>query len=119
MGADLILYDVPACGIDDDRRKVLTDLIAASTLHDTPGEYDDLEEYQADMTGAVAAYECFNQRRDTALIRMEGAPYSSWLTGGMSWGDDPTEIAPKFSRLVDHAPIMDQLRRWAIEDAKT
>lgn len=117
MGADLILYTVPACGMTDDRRKVLSDLIEATSLEDTPEWYDNADDYKGQLSDAIKHYEQANKYRDTALIRMEGALYPSWFTGGMSWGDVPTESCDEFSLLSDHNPIMTQLRLWAIEDA--
>ena len=37
--------------------------------------------------------------RETGLVMLEGKQY--FLTGGMSWGDDPTDIFPDFEIVAD------------------
>jgi hypothetical protein len=44
-------------------------------------------------------------------------PYAAHFTGGMSWGDTPTDSSDRFALFEACAALYDQLREWAIEDA--
>jgi hypothetical protein len=46
-------------------------------------------------------------------------PSPCLVTGGMSWGDLPTELAEHFSVILDCDPVIAQLEAWALEDSLT
>jgi hypothetical protein len=125
MGADFRLYGLPACTITPERRVLLEHLIENTTEEDLRDDFlaeykgDTLDEYRGRLRVAVAWYEEWaHKSRETTYRSLEGMPYGLYLTGGLSWGDPPTEAAEHFNLLTPHLEIWKHLRAWAIEDAQ-
>ena len=101
MGADLIIAMLPMRKTQDEAIAKLKAMDSEDLLHvlsnyharefneDTPeAEYAEAIEF---MTGKIAeVYDYYEKgSRDTEVRRLDG---TAWLiTGGMSWGDDPTD----------------------------
>lgn len=101
MGADLIIAMLPMRKTQDEAIAKLKAMDSEDLLHilsnyharefdeDTPeAEYAEAIEF---MTGKIAeVYDYYEKgSRDTEVRTLNGTP---WLiTGGMSWGDDPTD----------------------------
>ena len=121
MGADMLLYILPACKITEKRRKVLCDLAAAVSQDQIPNEYENPEDWRIAIAEAIDwVAECADRRtapRDVVTCRLEGMPYAAHFTGGLSWGDTPTDSSDRFALFEACAALYDQLREWAIEDA--
>ena len=111
MGADYLQISVPACGIDEERLKVLHRIVDAQT--EVPADvnwWDDLPEWKECLHEAVDFLADAGDRRDTGVIGHE------IVTGGMSRGDGPTEAFQYMDRLNECCPIIEQMEAWREED---
>ena len=57
-----------------------------------------------------------DSRRDISTIARHDL--DCWITGGMSWGDSPTEAFESLEWLTISSTVLDRLDRWAREDAQ-
>lgn len=119
MGADFLLYSVPYPRLNEERILKLRKLVAETpieTLYDHDGlDYDTEEEARADLDLAVTELIELDGLRDVSTWRPEGS-YRYLITGGLSWGDHPTESAATIDKISQCLPVDDQLRAWAIEE---
>lgn len=53
------------------------------------GDYDEIRKALHDFLGRIENAYATNDRE---LTRLEFYPYRVWITGGMSWGDEPTTL---------------------------
>lgn len=118
MGADFLLYAIPACNITAERRAALSALIDAIPDDATPGWIDSPDDWRAHLEDAIEEVANCEGRRDVCTARFEGMAYPMHFTGGMSWGDSPTDIADSFNALADASMILDKLHEWACQDCK-
>ena len=77
----------------------------------------EVEEARASLHRQLDQLAQFPSDRDVTLLRLSDWPYPLWFTGGMSWGDAPTEAFDTFLALGSASPIFEQLRTWVLEDA--
>ncbi len=118
MGADFIYSTVPKCVITDERLAALRSLIAGISdkrLDDTD-RVDEPTERRNLLLAAVEVVRDANRHRASAAYWQEGASYPMWLTGGMTWGDDPTDLWGDFDAINRCGLVWEQLRRWAEAD---
>ena len=111
MGADLLMYAIPNCKMTKERMVVLKQIVAA--LPDCGGGdamYDDLDEYKAALVTAIDELIGIDGCRDVTTIG------DSLITGGLSWGDHPTESADCFDKISMCNPLWKQLEAWYLED---
>jgi len=126
MGADFLLYSLPWTQLDEARQKQLHDTIdqladeQLQEVADGDGTFDDdeLPNVRSVLHGAVGDYMQLDNRRDTATWRHSPAPISRIFTGGLSWGDAPTDSCETFDLIATCDPVYELLKRWALEDAK-
>jgi len=134
MGADLLLCSIPAFELTEERKAsfiaaVREDLLcrndAMDYLLDCYGDVDadDTDEMKADKCVELfdaAISQVDENCRDVATIRFEGMDHSVLVTGGMSWGDAPTESFNEVSVVceVGDEPYRLMLK-WAKEDFAT
>lgn len=133
MGADMILYVLPLCKYTKDR-EIEAKWFAENLDLDENESFKDLvrafqeynfesfsEDKQAEMRretikqiiDELEEYWDLQFRRDVGVIQEGRIPFI--VTGGLSWGDDPTEASNSFFVLkVFH----DLFKEWAFEDAK-
>lgn len=117
MGADFIWFYLPAFKMTLERRKVLSDIIdQIDHEYDVAGFYDDEHEYRKDLVGALDEVANLDINRQVDQVHFEGMDMSIWLTGGMSWGDDPTDISRVFFLLSEAAPLWDKFEEFAREE---
>jgi len=117
MGADFIYNTAPACELNEDRRKVLATIIDGLTADDLPDyadDGDDLAAWKRRLTDALDALD--DGRRDVSLLDVRHLDYPLFLTGGTSWGDEPTEAEHDFSDIDECPQLYNQLAEWAKED---
>ena len=116
MGADFIFDTLPACKITKAREKVLKKI-----LDDTPDEdfgddmFDDMDKWLEAVAYELEAYptmQCYG--REVGVFFTDKCDY--FITGGMSWGDAPTEAYHSFARINSHCGIITQLDKWGTED---
>jgi len=122
MGADFIYHILPLCEITPQRKieliwviEKLENTTEARKLFwdDLILEDMDLDEIKETLIDYIEEYKEFACRRDVGWLSLNGAKYL--LTGGMSWGDDPTDSFKDFEYL-DWA--WDCLEEWSKEDEK-
>jgi hypothetical protein len=131
MGADFILSSIPACNLDEARVKRLNEIIdgleqadledAAYTALDCEikdATDEDWGKCRDRLRQAVSELVDADGRREVASICYEGMAYPMLFSGGMSWGDDPTEIGREFDLINGCDPLYMQLHEWAIDDHK-
>ena len=118
MGADFSLATVPAFQLTDKRLKTLSALVKAQEVNEDPEADDDMVAFRD------AAYECVQclrsiiNGREIDTITLDGADHYVWITGGMSWGDPPTDAYEPLSSLSEFEPVWKQMLKWARADFK-
>jgi len=112
MGADFLFSIVPACKITPKRLAELTEMVNA--------EFKDYDENDsgysmADVMEALNVYAGggFDSTREVGVVWIRGAAY--YATGGMSWGDGPTEAFDTMCRLDMFFAKMEE---WSLEDGE-
>ena len=125
MGADFTYLTVPRVEMTPERKEQLIALIDTLTLEDFDERYDfDDEDDEGNPIGIddekdflktiIENYNDFDQRRDTSDISSNGI--WKYITGGMSWGDAPTDAYDLFDHIVNCPPLYDTLLKIARED---
>lgn len=125
MGADFLLYSLPWTELDAARRQELHDIV--DQLNDEQLQVvadavclldqEDLPKARAAIHAAVCEYVELDGRRDTTSCRHGTDPYWRIYTGGLSWGDAPTECCQTFDIIVACDPLSELIELWAREDA--
>jgi hypothetical protein len=121
MGADMILYCAPACDLTPEPIQRLEQVIWA-----IPYDDPDLRELMQALgyNDAECAKECIIERcqegqyesRDTTNVRIPGCPYQIRVTGGLSWGEPPTEACGILEHVERCPPAWQILEEFAKED---
>ena len=117
MGAHFTYQVVPQCVMTDERVLQLQKLMASIvTGPDQTYINDQGEEYSIDMLLALALkYWGLNGRRDVSGIYLDDyVPH--YITGGMSWGDAPTDAYETMDSINACPPMFELLETWALED---
>lgn len=126
MGADFLLYSLPWVQLDDARQKLLHDAIdelSEEHLQDVAdgiGVFDDDEipMVRHRLHKAVNEYMSLANRRDTAIWKYGTDMITRIYTGGLSWGDGPTDCCETFDLIATCEPIHELVQRWALNDAQ-
>ena len=142
MGADLILNSIPFCQLTDERKKKITEAVEAVEdkkiltynedylfmeldlgLMDAvygPGSEDEALAAAVRQDILDACFEVLEQGddcRDMAVITFPGMEYRVLISGGLSYGDLPTEGCELLSRTaIDE--LWDLLQTFSEEDFK-
>lgn len=124
MGADFIYSTLPAFKITHERLEKLQALLEAATKADLDdgGRFLDgdegLERAKSEGWLALEWLEEIGRRhnREVSSLYIAGKPYTVWLTGGLSWGETPTEAMDHMDVLGQWTPLWDQIKAWALED---
>lgn len=126
MGADFLLYSLPWAQLDEARQKLLHDTI--DQLKDEPLQEvadgvglfddDDRSKVRTALHTAVREYLELDNRRDTTTWRNCSDPITRVYTGGLSWGEAPTDCCQTFDVIATCEPIYEMLQRWALEDVE-
>ncbi|MCE9554680.1 MAG: hypothetical protein K8T91_15090 [Planctomycetes bacterium] len=125
MGADFFLYSLPWTQLDEARQKLLHDTIDRLTdeqlenLAEVVGSFEEeeLSEVRTAIHTAVHEYLDLNEGRDTTTWRSDSDPITRVFTGGLSWGEAPTECCQTFDIIANCEPLFDLIERWAREDS--
>lgn len=107
MGADFCLAIIPRCALTPKRLAQLKKAIKSDD------DYIRNDKEIAIVLDKYASGELFNSREVTWISFKTGASY--WVTGGMSWGDAPTDVYDSISMLDQ---FFDTMERWSIADHK-
>lgn len=121
MGADMILAYMPKFKMTDERKKQGIAAIANATEEQLKNccdfeLYDNKEEFAEKLAAIFEEVEHLYGRRDVAEIQPPGCPYPLLISGGPSWGDEPTEACRTISLVTDFDPLYDLFVQWAGED---
>lgn len=90
MGADFIYAICPMVDLTDERKRLIKECIAKipeDEFEDCYGDPFD-EDFREDLFESTLS-SCVDNSRETATIKLGN--YWAVITGGMSWGDGPTE----------------------------
>ena len=126
MGADFTLATFPYFDMTDDRRERFRELIVnlpASETDEFQDWYglDDEESYNLEELLDDIESACSVCNRETSTITTynnKGERYELNVTGGMSWGDGPTEAYDAFSRASFFESIYDLAIDFSVEYSK-
>ena len=122
MGADLVLAALPAADLTAERRERLHAIVGGLSEQELqqldPDDWDaeGPEELRRKLHEHIAALHGPDDRRDIVVLHAPLMPYEMWVTGGMSWGDDPTDVYDCFCTLGACPAVWSQLQAWARED---
>ena len=119
MGADFTLATFPYFDMTDDRRERFRELIVNLPASETD-EFQDwfgldgdedcsLEDLLDDIESACSV--CSRETSTITTYNDKGERYELNVTGGMSWGDDPTGVYGAFNR----AAFFDSVYNLAID----
>jgi len=131
MGACLLLAAAPACDPTDARTEELEAALKAVPVKElldnlgfTAAYYDaesksETEEVICEILidHVIGAFHNVREGRDCVSVIFPGMDYYMLITGGMSWGDDPTDTYEKLI-LLECLPssCYDLLLKWARQD---
>ena len=126
MSADFIFIKTPVFSMTEDRKKILAEEL--SNL--TPQDYENLRDElfwddESDVEIQQGCLDIIEQVMDiysTDTVRDKeynenGEHMEILYTGGMSFGDAPTDSYDLVSSLY-HVPVADTIERFAVEDCK-
>ena len=120
MGADMTIEGIPAFKFTTELRAILRTTIEGLSE-------DDLSEQGIDRQSILNALDFVEEflgkdeelhSRETCYVKLHGMPYGYWITGGLSWGDSPTEMYEKFWQLSQCVPVDNKFHEWAENDHK-
>ena len=123
MGADFTLATFPYFDMTDDRRERFRELIVnlpASETDEFQEWYglDDEESY--DILEDIES-SCSTVSRETTTITAyndKGERYELNVTGGMTWGDSPTDVYDAFNRAAFFESVYDLAVDFSVEYSK-
>lgn len=105
MGADFTLATFPYFDMTDDRRERFRELIVNLPASETDEFQEwyglDDEDYSLEQLLEDIESSCSVVGRETTTITTyndKGEKYELNVTGGMSWGDSPTDVYDAFNR---------------------
>lgn len=105
MGADFTLATFPYFDMTDDRRERFRELIMNLPAKETDEFQEwyglDDEDYSLEQLLQDIESSCSTVNRETATITTyskKGERYELNVTGGMTWGDSPTDAYDAFNR---------------------
>ena len=123
MGADLILSFLPYANTRKKGRRrefvLLVKRLSEDGLKDSSVFGDTkIEDVRKTLIGHFDRIEELKNLRDTGIITPYDDKPPLLITGGLSWGDHPTESSEPISSLVEVPGVYEMFTRWAIEDEK-
>lgn len=120
MSGDFMWGYVPAARITPPRTKFLRDLLKSTSVNDL--DENSYSEDDPDPVGSLKAamqwYKVAMHCTETSVVQFPGMKYSIYLSGGMSWGDIPTEACGHMFRIDGHRDLWKILEKWSKEDVK-
>jgi len=127
MGADMTLCCAPACDLTLERLQRLEQVIRA-----IPDDDPDLRELMEALgyNEAECAKECVLEKckesqyesRDIITLHLPGCPYPVQVSGGLSWGDVPTEsyaVLEHVERCPQAWQVMEEFAREDFQAARS
>ena len=126
MGADFTLATFPYFDMTDDRRERFRELIVNLPASETDefqdwfGLDDDDSFHPADLLEDIedACSTCSRETSTLTTYNDKGERYELNVTGGMSWGDPPTDAYDAFNRAAFFESIYDLAIDYAVDYVK-
>ena len=126
MGADFTLATFPYFDMTDDRRERFSELIMNLPASETDeflewhGLDDEDSFHPADLLEDIetACSVCSRETSTITTYNDKGEKYELNVTGGMSWGDSPTEAYDAFNRAAFFESIYDLAIDFSVEYIK-
>ena len=125
MGADFTLATFPYLDMTEDRRERFRELIVNLPASETDEFQDwyglDDEDYSSEELLQDIETACSTCSRETSTITTyndKGEKYELNVTGGMSWGDSPTEAYDAFNRAAFFESVYDLAIDFSVEYCK-
>ena len=126
MGADFMFAASPRCELTRERKRRVKDTIRTTSDDDllsvvydymplglddesTPAEIR-VELYKAVLENAEI------ENRETGWVQFDGMDWIANITGGMSWGDSPTESFDSMSAIAYFDPVYELMKEFSRED---
>jgi len=118
MGADFMCTALPWCNPSRDRMIELVWAVEEKAFGEEPyfggwfgydAEDQDPQVCKEIMIAAIEAYWYLDARRDVSYLYLDDVWYL--VTGGMSWGDVPTEAYEEFEKLEDLWPLLEKFAK--------
>lgn len=111
MGADHVYCTIPFCELTAERKAAC---IAVIDNWDFPDlDEEDVPDRRRQLIEFLDDYPTYDERRDVSHTEFD---YMALSSGGMSWGDDPTDAFTMFAMVDDCTPLYKQLETCAKED---
>lgn len=127
MGADFMYAVAPIWEATDERKAKLQEVIAAITdeaIAEYENDYcffhtEDANQARGMIFDACMACEENNfHTRETADMKLEEMNWRAVITGGMSWGDNPTDAYGSIAMVGTIEEVFNLLKEWSVEDQK-
>jgi hypothetical protein len=125
MGADFTFATFPYFDMTDDRRERFRELIVNLPASETDEFQEwyglDDEDYSLEELLEDIESSCSTVSRETTTITTyndKGEKHELNVTGGMSWGDSPTEAYDAFNRAAFFESVYDLAIDFSIEYCK-
>lgn len=125
MGADFTLATFPYFDMTDDRRERFRELIVNLPASETDEFQDwyglDDEDYSLEKLLEDIESSCSTVSRETTTITThndKGEKYELNVTGGMSWGDSPTDAYDAFNRAAFFESVYNLAIDFSVEYCK-
>jgi hypothetical protein len=122
MGADMTLACAPACNLTPQRVRHVEQVVRA-----IPDADEDLRELMEALSYDDAAQakrqiiqcslESQEEGREVTTLHVQGYPYPLQVSGGLSWGDPPTELYTVLEHVARCPQLWQVLEEFARADA--
>lgn len=125
MGANFLWTLAPVWKSTEERKTRLKQVIADisdEAIEQYEEEYhifntESPEEARAAIFEACLACEASQcETRDTASMKLEEMNWKAVVTGGLSWGDSPTDVFDRFVIVSTVEEVYNLLKSWSAED---
>jgi hypothetical protein len=127
MGADFMYAVAPIWKATDERKAKLKQVIADisdEAIQDYENTWyvfnteDNNEARKMIFDACMACEESNFQTRETGDMKLAEMNWRAVITGGMSWGDNPTDAFGSISMVGTIEEVYSLLKQWSIEDNK-
>ncbi len=126
MGADFMFAASPRCELTRERKRRVKETIRAISDEKLLEVVDDYWPLGLDdeSTPAKIRVELYKavlenaeiENRETGWVQLDGMDWIANITGGMSWGDSPTESFDSMSAIACFDPVYELMKEFSRED---
>lgn len=127
MGADFMFAVAPIWKATDERKAKLKQVIADisdEAIQDYENTWyvfnteDNNEARKMIFDACMACEESSFETRETSDMKLADMNWRAVITGGMSWGDNPTDAFGPISMVGIIEEVYELLKSWSVEDCK-